>query len=187
MTDHPDYYEERECFVSCPNYGPWTACSGAPGQSGMQIRFDLDHSGEYDVKGCVTGLAGVTKDPETHFGECNVACGMGTRHKIVHDFGTGVTTITEEECEMPACTAEIESCPVVEVEASTTVAASTAAPTTAPTTSTSAATTSRTEPAVPDVVEVETTVSTTVKVTIGVTVGTNDVDTNVFHTLKRQF
>ena len=77
MTDHPDYYEVRECFVACPNYGPWTACSGAPGQSGMQIRFDLDHVEKYDVKSCVSGLVGAMKDPETHFGECNVACGKG--------------------------------------------------------------------------------------------------------------
>merc|ERR1712099_144452 len=62
-------------------------------------------------------------DPETHFGECNVACGTGTRHKIVHDFSTGVTSITEEACDMPACTAEINVCPEIEGVATTTTAA----------------------------------------------------------------
>ena len=170
MTDHPDYFEERQCVVACPNYGPWTACSGAPGQSGMQIRFDLDHTEKYDVKSCVSGLGGAMKDPETHFGHCNVACGMGKRHKIVHDFSTGVTSITEEDCEMPACTAEIESCPEIVVEASTTAAqpASTTAAKTTPAPETTPLPV--TEPAPPVTI-----VSTTVKDNKGVTVGGNDV------------
>ena len=159
---------------------PWTACSGAPGKSGMQIRFDLDHVEKYDVKSCVSGLFGVMKDPETHFGECNVACGKGKRHKIVHDFSTGVTSITEEDCDMPEL--KLQSCSVF-----VTVAATTAAPvaetTAAPVSQTTASaapivettTTVKVEPEVPDVVV--TTVPTTVRVG-GVTVGTNDVGTN---------
>ena len=148
----------------------------------MQIRFYLDHIEKYDVKSCVSGLFGVMKDPETHFGECNVACGKGKRHKIVHDFSTGVTSITEEDCDMPECTAEIESCPVVVTVAATTpapVAETTAAPD-AQTTASAApivatTTTVKVEPEIPDVVV--TTVPTTVRVG-GVTVGTNDVGTN---------
>jgi hypothetical protein len=122
MTADPDYYELRSCAVPCPNYSSWTACSGSPGQAGMQIRFDLDDSTRYDVKSCVSGLGGVMKSPETHFGECNVACGVGKRHKIVHDFTTGVTSIVEEDCEMAACTAEIFECPEIVVVTTTTIA-----------------------------------------------------------------
>jgi hypothetical protein len=174
IKDNPDYYQERDCLIACPNYGPWTACSGAPGQSGMQIRFDLDHVEKYDVKSCITGHAGVMKDPETHFGHCNVACGKGKRNKIVHDFTTGVTSITEEDCEMPDCTAETEPCPDVQVVVSTSApaAASTTAPTPAPTK----------EPTIPAVVV--STVSTDAKVTIGATVGTNDVNIDGVNTVN---
>ena len=144
----------------------------------MQIRFDLDHVEKYDVKSCVSGLFGVMKDPETHFGECNVACGKGKRHKIVHDFSTGVTSITEEDCDMPEL--KLQSCSVFVTVAATTaapVAETTAAPVSQTTASAApiVATTVKVEPEVPDVVV--TTVPTTVRVG-GVTVGTNDVGTN---------
>ena len=79
MKNHPDYYQSEKCYVQCPMWGPWTPCTAPPGGFGIKIRFDQSDPSIQDVMQCSTDLR--PKEPETHYGPCNTACGIGKRQK----------------------------------------------------------------------------------------------------------
>ena len=120
MKDNSNYYESEECYAPCANTGivftDWSACSNPIG-AGMQMRYQVNNPSmielrECEVKDVSLDLATGTSDPV--YTECNAACGVGTRIKYVHDFATGITSATEEDCSIgPACPVETEQCPIV--------------------------------------------------------------------------
>ena len=79
MKNHPDYYQSEKCYVQCPMWGPWTPCTAPPGGFGIKIRFDQSDPSIQDVMQCSTDFR--PKEPETHYGPCNTACGIGKRQK----------------------------------------------------------------------------------------------------------
>ena len=98
LVNNENYYQTESCVVQCPEWGPWTPCSAAPGAVGVQMRFEQGNPANQDIRQCSVATNG-PKEDEVHYGPCNAICGKGKQQKITFNFLGNSAIVTEEECD----------------------------------------------------------------------------------------